>query len=697
VRTRAEHNDKKEEPAVMKRKNRGVFVLILFTLSCFFFSGTPVSAEKPLNISADNLEYLADTNEYIANGSVHILYEDASLQADSIHFNNTSADATAIGNVLYEDSDVLIRAERVELNLDTKLGTIYNSTIFYKKRNFHIRGDNLRRLGETTYSMNWAEVTTCDAIPHEWHIKGEDIKIHLNEDITARKAKFYIKDIPVLYTPYFWAPLARDRQTGFLMPNFGYSDTKGVTLKQGFFWAIRDDMDATIYLDYFDEKGVGTGIDYRYIVNEETNGEFWMYHLRDNDEERDFVELKSYHNQKLPYGMSSYLKLYVVNEFDYYTELRSTSFGRMGLSTTESNPFGFVTDERLQKYIESDLQISKPFTGGRAYFLGQYRLSLERSSDEIPQSLPELALIFNTRDWGATSFNASLTGTNFWREEGQRGQRIDIFPNFFLSFGRKINFTQRAGLRETLYFLEDPADTLSREIFELRSIISTRFLKEYPSFIHIIEPTVEYEYIPSVDQSDIPIFDSVDRIPQTSTIGYAITNRLAGSALGGFESRLRLSNSYSLLDVDEPFDPVSIETSLNSKNASVSANALYDVYDQNISEVIASVTLRGEKGFIGFGKNFRRSTDLDQYSFKAGVFRPLEIFGRSFPIDFSGDVLYDLKGGGVQELNLYSKYTEQCWGIGVSYNQRPFEYQIIFAIEFRGLGIIKVGQSEDIT
>jgi lipopolysaccharide export system protein LptA len=85
VRTRAEHNDKKEEPAVMKRKNRGVFVLILFTLSCFFFSGTPVSAEKPLNISADNLEYLADTNEYIANGSVHILYEDASLQADSIH------------------------------------------------------------------------------------------------------------------------------------------------------------------------------------------------------------------------------------------------------------------------------------------------------------------------------------------------------------------------------------------------------------------------------------------------------------------------------------------------------------------------------------------------------------------------------------------------------------------------------------
>jgi hypothetical protein len=84
---------------IMKRKNREGFILILFTLSCLFLFYAPVSAEKPLNISADNLEYLADTNEYIANGSVHIVYEDATtalytLFTKTLPFRQTGSAST---------------------------------------------------------------------------------------------------------------------------------------------------------------------------------------------------------------------------------------------------------------------------------------------------------------------------------------------------------------------------------------------------------------------------------------------------------------------------------------------------------------------------------------------------------------------------------------------------------------------------
>jgi hypothetical protein len=290
----------------------------------------------------------------------------------------------------------------------------------------------------------------------------------------------------------------------------------------------------------------------------------------------------------------------------------------------------------------------------------------------------------------------SLTGTNFLRDEGQHGQRLDVYPNLFLSFGRTVNFTQKVGLRETLYFLSDPAHNTNREIFDLKSTISTRLMKKYPSLLHIIEPSVEYEYIPAVDQDDIPQLDSVDFFPQTSLISYSVTNRLAGQALGGLEARLRLSNSYTLLDADQPFSPVLLETNLSSRNMQFSANASYDVYDQSVSETIASILFRGEKGFIGFEKNFRRSTSLDQYTFKAGFYRPLKLFDVSVPANLSGEILYDMKGGGVQELNIKSKYSKQCWGIGISYTRRPFEYQILFAIEFKGLGEIKFGKVEDI-
>jgi LPS-assembly protein len=260
-----------------------------------------------------------------------------------------------------------------------------------------------------------------------------------------------------------------------------------------------------------------------------------------------------------------------------------------------------------------------------------------------------------------------------------------------------INFTQKIGLRETLYFLKNPDDRINREIFDAKTILSTRFLKRYPSFVHIIEPSVEYEFVPAVDQSDIPTFDSIDFLSKKSDITFSFTNRTSGSALGGMEARLRLSNSYSLFDVEKPFSPVLIESNITSKNLRLSANAFYDVYDQSISETIASFTLKGEKGLVSIGKNFRRSTSLDQYSFRAGLNSPIEILGQSLPVDIMGNVLYDLKGGGVQELDILSRYISQCWGVGVSYKRRPFEYQIIFSVEFRGLGTLKIGKLEDVT
>jgi len=661
---------------------------LLFTIYCLLFT-TSVYAQETVEISAKHLEYLGETDTYIARGSVRIIYKDASLLADEIHLNNTTRDATATGNVLYEDAETIIKADKMELNLETKRGTLYQAYIFYKSRNYHIHGEEIRRLGEETYSMNKASATTCDAKPPQWYFSGRDVKITLHENVKARDATFYIKDTPVLYTPYFQAPL--ERQTGLLIPNVGYSNKKGFTYKQGFFWAIKENRDATLYLDYFSKKGIGKGLDYRYIESEDTDGELWIYHLRDSDLARDFLELKSYHNQKLPYDMSGYLKLHAVNSFDYYKVLESTSSGRIGLSTWKHDPFGFSSEERLQKYLESDINISKPFYGGRTYLLGQYRQSLEGSSRMIPQNLPEAGVILDTHSKGPLSFNMAMTGTNFWRKEEQKGQRFDIYPNIYLSTGRVLNFTQKVGIRETAYFLNDPSKNANRELFDLRSTLTTRFFKKYPSLTHSIEPSLEYAHIPAVSHRDIPVFDSVDHIPQTSDIIYSLTNRLSGSILGESEARFRLSQSYSLLDVERPFTPILAEGSLSTKKLALSVNASYDTYDRTVTETISSVSFSWDRGVVGVGKNFRRSTKLDQYSIEAGTKSPLNIFGKSLPLELYGKTWYDLKGAGVQELNLKTIYRSQCWGITVSYTKKPYEYQIMFGIEFRGFGSIKIG------
>ena len=403
--------------------------------------------------------------------------------------------------------------------------------------------------------------------------------------------------------------------------------------------------------------------------------------MRDKDPIRDLFEFQSYHNQKLPYDTSSYLKVHTVSKFDYYTTMDSTSRDRIGLKSWDKSQFRFSSEENLQKYLESNMHISKEFKTGRTYFLGQYQRSLEGNSDSIPQNLPEIGLMVNTISKGPASFNMSVKGINFWRDEEQKGQRFDINPNVNLSFGRLVNLTQKIGLRETAYYLKNPSLTKYRTIFDLSTTLTTKLFRKYSSYVHIVEPSIEYAYIPHVDNDNIPFFDSVDSITHTSSINYSLTNRISSLSTRNLETRLRLSQSYSLLDVEKEFSPLLAEANISSDHMDFKLNASYDVHDKNVSETIADVTLHGQNNFLAISKNFRRASHLSQLTIEAGANKPLGML----PLDLNAKLWYDLHGNGVQQFNVQTAYRRQCWGLILSYERKQNDYQISFAVEFTGL------------
>ncbi|MBI4849245.1 MAG: LPS-assembly protein LptD [Nitrospirae bacterium] len=668
------------------KKRGSPLLLVLCTL---LFLTPSASAEGIADITADRIEHLAQTNTYIANGSVKIVFEDTTLTADEMFLDGNTSDAVASGHVVLQDKDSVIKADKIEMNLKTKLGVVYNSNIFYKKRNFHIQSGKIKKIGDKTFYLDKASVTTCDAEVPAWSFSGRDVEITQNKSLSAWHGTFNVKDFPVLYSPYTWVPLLQDRQTGLLQPSFGYSSTRGQSYKQGFFWAIQENQDATIYLDYYSELGFAEGLDYRYALTPETHGEFWFYRARDNEPVRDLSEFKSYHNVELPYDFSGYLKVHTVSDFDYYERMDSTSLNRFGLSSWgTTNPFGFASEERWQKYLESDFQLARPFYNGRVYLLAQTRQSLEGRSNEIPQSLPEIGLVLNTLSMGDFSFNTTLKGVNFWRRDGQKGQRIDINPNLYFSYGRLINVTQKIGLRDTAYFLEGPAASENRFLYDLSTTLTTKFFKKYSSLVHLIEPSLEYAYMPSTADEDISFFDSTDSLTKTNSVNYALTNRISGSAALNLEARFRLSQSYSLFNIDKKFSPVLAEAVMSSNNVTLQLNASYDVDERRMSENIASLILRNSSGYVGVGENLREATQLDQITFETGLSNPIKFFNISLPIDVGGKIWYDLNGHNTQEYDIQGVYSHQCWRLALAYIKRITDYQIIFTIEFKGLGTI---------
>jgi lipopolysaccharide assembly outer membrane protein LptD (OstA) len=92
-------------------------------------------------------------------------------------------------------------------------------------------------------------------------------------------------------------------------------------------------------------------------------------------------------------------------------------------------------------------------------------------------------------------------------------------------------------------------------VYDAEALSKISDLFKVSKWMHIIEPSISYQYSPPVSQSHIPVYDEVDRIPYTNQITYGLTQRLMGKpdtggvSTGAVEyARLKIFQSYSLSD-----------------------------------------------------------------------------------------------------------------------------------------------------
>lgn len=637
--------------------------------------------EAPIIIKADRIEYRKDIDTYEAWGSVKIVQDTITLKADYISLDNRTADAVALGNVSYDDGENILISERAELNLNTRLGMVYKGKIFHRTDNYHIEGEEIRKLGDKLYEIDCASFTTCDALVPPWRFRGKNVRIYLDDHISARDVVFYIKDLPALYTPYFRTPITKERKTGFLFPRIGYSNKKGIILQNAFYWAIADNMDSTFYLDWRSKIGPGGGLEYRYIFSQDSRGNLNVYYLRDRILDKDFWELKFNHDQRIRGNLYGKANIFHVSEGLYYQR------------------FGILTEERIQRGLESNLLLTQNWKTSRLYILGQWRQDLTQSPVKPLHKLPEIGYILpNYRLMDLPLyFSLESTAINFWREEGVRGQRLDIYPRISsnLNLGRGFILAPTGGFRETAYRVE--GEGLHREIYDLGASIGTKIFRVFdldgPAGMvrlkHSIEPSLSYTLIPYVEQKDIPRFDNLDFIPETNALSYSLTNRLIGRFREDEQTieflTLRVSQSYDLNKELEPFSDVMIEATLMFRTLlSFNTSSTYNPYKGEITSFNSTLTLRGETPWhISIEERYVKRPESLFFVAEAGakLTKSLDLFGK---------IWYDATQDKIRETGLRGTYSSQCWALGLNYIGKPDETQVLITIDFKGLGTLKL-------
>lgn len=634
-------------------------------------------------ITADHLEYFGQENKYVAVGNVHIKKEDATLTADKIILYDKTSDAEALGNVRYEDSKAIIITEKAEINIDSKTGKLYNALIFFKEGNYWITGNNLQKISENHYYANEATFTTCNPKEKDtsiiedkssmlektdWCFKGNNVDIILGERLTANNATYRIKGFPVLYVPYLWAPVQTERQTGFLFPVIGTSNKKGFQFSPSFFWAIDENKDATFYVDIFSKRGVGKGIEYRYL-DFKGRGDFYAYHIRDSELKKDFFEFKA-HNEYQDSYLKSFIDINYINHDDFFKE------------------YSPQRDIKISRFLQSSGEVVFPFKNSRLYILGQYWLDLKGEDDNIPQRLPEIGYFMKPTKIEPFLFSMTASISNFYREKGEKGQRLDINPKISYLIGDQIRLLQSISLRENVYNLTESNNYdsfIHKESFEYSATLATRFLKRYSSFLHIIEPSLSFRFIPKTKAS--PSFDSTELFNDQSIAEFSIYNQFAFNKGTIY---LRLTQPYDFNQEEESsLLPTKLEVSIDGP-LRIRADMTYDFNKSRTETMNSELSLKVFKDTdISIGERYERINEILFY--RASLDSTL-----SNKLSVGASIWYDAKGKGLRDSVLRVRYNEQCWATNIILSRspgdetRPVEYNFIVLLELKGIGTFKV-------
>lgn len=239
---------------------------------------------------------------YYASGHVKLTYGDHILRADSITYNNTTSDVTVEGHVELTggENDEHIEASHGTYNLRTETGRFYevhgsvgvskaasgpavtttNSGIAsansahlpgYQTSNpFLFEGRVVVKTGPTDYTVYNGSVTSC-LLPHpDWQLFAHKIALDSGQ-AKAADSTFKLMGIPLLFLPYVTHPVdSQERQSGILIPEFGYSSaskntgSKGVTIGDQAYIVMGRSADLTIGTLYYSLRGFSENGTFRY-------------------------------------------------------------------------------------------------------------------------------------------------------------------------------------------------------------------------------------------------------------------------------------------------------------------------------------------------------------------------------------------------------------------------------------------------
>ena len=497
-----------------------------FCLVGLALSGSGHAAEAPRIViealsptSTSEFEHNIETGWSVGTNGVIVKYESAVLTANRIAVNHKTGEAIAEGHVNLQRGGQLWRGERLQYNFVTEAmqAEVFKAAL----PPLYALGQGLSaNPSNQTYSATGVFFTTDDAANPAYRIRAKSLTIVPGKSVEAEQATLYLGRVPVMYFPYYHRSLERHPNSFVFTP--GFRSLYGPFLLGSYRWVWSTNLSGALNLDYRQKRGVGVGPDFDYDLGIIGQGALSGYYLRDETPGLD------------PDGRSIRKDRSRIN-FSHQANIRSNLTAKVVIGDQSDAQIirdFFETDYRENPQPKSFLEVNQLWPNFSLNVLAQAQLN---DFYQTVERLPDVKLSGWRQQLGVSPFYyEGENSVGYFRLRPAEGSatnefaamRADSFHQVLLpqTFFGWLNVTPRVGGRFTHYGETDvrgsTLEEQNRGVFNTGAEVSFKASRtwggvrsrfwEVNELRHIIEPSVNYAFVPSpsVAPRELPQFDT---------------------------------------------------------------------------------------------------------------------------------------------------------------------------------------------
>ncbi|WP_050442516.1 LPS assembly protein LptD [Pantoea ananatis] len=531
--------------------------------------------QLPVTIHSDSLKgnYPDDA---VFTGDVDVQQGNSRMLADEVQLHQRQPEGQtvpvrtvdALGNVHYDDNQVILKGPKAWSNLNTKDTNVWNGDYQMVGRQGRGTGDQMKLRGENRYTiMENGTFTSCLPGSNSWSVAGSEIIQDRQEEVAEIwNARFKLGSVPVFYSPYLQLPLGDRRRSGFLIPNAKYGSSNGFEFILPYYWNIAPQADATITPHYMSNRGLQLQNEFRYLTQAGAGLVEFDYLASD----------KQYDNDKAARGIaqndSSDRWLFYWRHSGVYDQ-----HWRFNADYTKvSDPFYF-NDLTSPYYSSTDGYASQKFSVGYADTNWDATLSTKdfqifgnTSNSNVYRAFPQLDLNWYQNDVGPFDTRIYAQAVKFTNVNNDYPEttRLHVEPTINLPLSNGwASLDTEAKFLATHYQQKDVdyynnvvlnnsnnrpvsgqlKDSVNRTLPQFKvdgRMVFDRDMDWAQGYTQTLEPRVQYLYIPYRNQSDIYPYDStllqtdytglfrdrsysgLDRIASANQVATGVTTRI---------------------------------------------------------------------------------------------------------------------------------------------------------------------------